>query len=261
MNDKSFKFRYEKLGIPTDVTSAVLRDPTNTFGLQRVGAGGPVLPAGTPMPRISAGYYKLTIDGDSNLMPGATYEYWVEWTVNGLTDRRQKFFVAQPALADPISRYTSYDAFLRRWGTKNVREASEPDNKADEVNLQAVQDAFEFADEDIDDELRGGVVQVPLDFTPWDDFVPRKVRGWADSLAFGYLYEKRGWQEKKVLKNKVQPLVEKAYNEMQMVKNGLLQINAAPAVDSDGDTVSRELGTVDTWYQWYRYPDGVWIRV
>jgi hypothetical protein len=266
MISKRIEFQLKVGGVGQVLPRVVLRSEDGTWAVRRLNPDHDLVLAADPLdpntvamlPEFAGSTeYVYTLN---NLLPVREYEYRIEYDYNGDTDSLYRTFATPDVVVgEPVSIFTSYEAFRLRWGTKNIAEASEPDSKAIEPNLAAVQEAFSFADDEIQDELRGGVLAVPLDFTPWGGIVPRKVQGWAQVLAFGYLYEKRGWQEKKTLKNKVVPLMERTYHEMQLVKNGIIQINAAPAVDSDGDTVTRAVTTVQTWYRWYRYPDGVWL--
>jgi hypothetical protein len=257
MSSRNVKFRYNLNGVPTDVTTAVLRDPTGAFGLRRVSNGAVVLPQNTAIPRISAGRYLLAVPG---LTAGVQYEYWVEWTVGGETDRRQKFFTITSDV-DPVSRYTTYPRFIRKWGTKVVAEATQKESKALEPNLEVVQDAFEFADDEIDTELQGGVLKVPLDFTAWAGYIPAKVKNWADTLALAYAFETRGWQERKNERHRMVGLSQSVYQELQLYKNGLKQMNAATSADTAGTAVSVAGEAAGGVTFWVRYPDGGFVLV
>lgn len=69
-------------GVPTDVTSVVFRDPTNTFGVRRTDNLATVVAAGVSFEHIGTGVYRYVItDPAENL----TYNYWVEVTYAGET--------------------------------------------------------------------------------------------------------------------------------------------------------------------------------
>lgn len=66
-------------GIPTDVDSAVLSDPTGTYGVKRNDTNAVVVADGTPMVRTAAGTYEYAFTNIS----GIAYTAWVEFQYGG----------------------------------------------------------------------------------------------------------------------------------------------------------------------------------
>src|SRR5687767_10513810 len=100
MSTTTIVFRFNVNGSPADVTSAVLRDPTNAFGVRRVDTGATVVAAGTALTHQSTGTYTHAF---ADPAPGLVYNYWVEAVYNGVTYRFEKNLSGPPA-ATSISR-------------------------------------------------------------------------------------------------------------------------------------------------------------
>lgn len=60
----------------------VLSDPTGAFGVKRLDLGESVVPDSTAMDRVGTGLYTYSF---SEPVTGLTYEYWVEFTAEGIT--------------------------------------------------------------------------------------------------------------------------------------------------------------------------------
>ena len=83
----------------------VLRDPTNTFGFKKDVGNEIILPAGTPLPKLSTGIYALAV---VDLVAGQGYTYWLETTVGGNTTTQVKHYIAPPvALSTPVQQMAS----------------------------------------------------------------------------------------------------------------------------------------------------------
>jgi len=77
---------FKRNGEYIDVTSAVLSDPTGTFGVKRDDTDTIIVADGTAMTKVSTGVYTYSFDepiGET----GLTYTYWVEWVYEGRTYR------------------------------------------------------------------------------------------------------------------------------------------------------------------------------
>lgn len=70
--------------VMTDVTSAVLSDPTGTFGVKRDDTDAVVVADGTAMTRVDTGRYEHTF---TEPVAGLTYTYYVEYVYDGATYR------------------------------------------------------------------------------------------------------------------------------------------------------------------------------
>lgn len=75
-------------GVLTDMTSVVLRDPTNTFGLRRTDTLEVLVAAGAAFTHVSTGVYQFIVTDPA---PNLTYNYWVEFVFAGETTRLEKF--------------------------------------------------------------------------------------------------------------------------------------------------------------------------
>jgi hypothetical protein len=160
-----------------------------------------------------------------------------------------------PVVGAPVSPFHTYAEFLSRFGTKNVRRASNKDADSADVDLTAVQSSFWFARDEIYDTFRYGLYAVPFDWTPNGGVVPETVKRWALNLAYGDLYEVRGWSDMTVqvagqrnVPNKIYKLVKDTYMEMGLYRGGIrtmlaLRNTGAPlgitAIRPTGDRVVR----------------------
>jgi hypothetical protein len=69
-------------GVLTDVTTALLSDPTGTYGLKRDDTGATVVADGTAMTKSATGTYTYTF---TDLEDGVAYTAWVEFVYAGQT--------------------------------------------------------------------------------------------------------------------------------------------------------------------------------
>lgn len=93
-------------GVLTDVTSVVLRDAADTFGVRRTDTLAVVVASGTALERVSQGVYEYTF---ADPAAGLTYNYWVEIVYGGQTYRFEKNQSAAGA-ADAASYLTLDEA-------------------------------------------------------------------------------------------------------------------------------------------------------
>ena len=68
-------------GVAADVTSAVLSDPTGSYGVRRTDTGAVVVAAGTALVNDAEGTYTYEFTS----VGGVEYQYYVEWVYNGET--------------------------------------------------------------------------------------------------------------------------------------------------------------------------------
>jgi hypothetical protein len=160
----------------------------------------------------------------------------------------------------PTSPFFTYDQFIRRWGQKNVTVASNKDSTSSEPDLDSVQDAFDVSTSEIYQAFSGGIYAVPLDFTPNDGIVPAMLKHWAMVIAFAYLYDARGQDEKDRAWNKISIQLKNVYMDMAQYRAGLKQLPAelsgeAPQETSQVSAVDVFEASPDWWYT--RYPDAV----
>jgi hypothetical protein len=83
-------------GTPTDVTSAVLSDPTGTFGVKRNDTDAVVVADGTAMTRVSAGTYEYEFTD----VAGVAYSAYVEFVYGGNSYYIESDFDATSAVGD-----------------------------------------------------------------------------------------------------------------------------------------------------------------
>lgn len=255
-------FTHRSSGVLTDVNTIKLSDPTGLYGVKRVDTGAIVVPDGKDILRESLGVYSftllptVTVDQLLPLVPDVEYEYWIEWTYNGGTRWQDRLFTAKDAVTTATNPYTTWERFKRKWGEKNITTASNKDGKALTPDFEVVQDAFDHATDEIHDSLRGGVVAVPLDFTAYSDDIPACVREWVHVLAYAHMYDSRGFEDTNKFVNKLAKMVMNIYAEINFVKLGIRQLNAAPATDSLGNVSTVGGSHVDVTGRCWRYVDG-----
>jgi hypothetical protein len=69
-------------GVPADVTSIVLRDPSNTYGIRRTDTLAIVVAAGVSFTHVSTGVYSYQFTEPA---AGLDYQYSIEWVYDGIT--------------------------------------------------------------------------------------------------------------------------------------------------------------------------------
>jgi hypothetical protein len=95
--------------VPTDVTSAVLSDPTNAFGVKRNDTNAVVVANNTAMTRVSAGTYEYEFSD----ITGVSYTAYVEMVYAGSTYNFEVDFAARTS---PNSGTVSYLSLVDRVG-------------------------------------------------------------------------------------------------------------------------------------------------
>jgi hypothetical protein len=96
-------------GVPTDVTSARLSDPTGTYGVKRNDNNNVVVADGTVMTRISAGVYEYAFED----IVAVSYTAYVEFVYDGATYHFEVDFLARSTTSGMT---TSYASLLERVG-------------------------------------------------------------------------------------------------------------------------------------------------
>ena len=76
-------------GVPTDVTSVVLSDPTGAYGIQRRDTAVVIVAAGTAFTRISAGVYSFTTPPLDAIPYGTLLDIWVQYV--STTDGKERY--------------------------------------------------------------------------------------------------------------------------------------------------------------------------
>jgi hypothetical protein len=102
---KTLQFIFKIGTILTDVTSIVLRDPTNTYGIQRNDTSAAIVAAGTALTHLSTGLYAYTF---TEPQAGLNYDYWLEYEYAGNTKRLKQTLETVIGNVVPIPAQTTY---------------------------------------------------------------------------------------------------------------------------------------------------------
>lgn len=86
MSSTTFQFVHRVNGVLTDATTVLMSDPTGAFGARRTDTSAAVVADGTAMTRVSAGVYQYELTDPA---AGLTYEWWAEYTYDGITNRAE----------------------------------------------------------------------------------------------------------------------------------------------------------------------------
>jgi hypothetical protein len=210
----------------------VFADPVNTFGIKRNDTDQVLVPAGTPLPNLGPGIYQY---GLVEPVSSLAYTYWIRWTFLGVTQSRE--FNVTGVLAIPLSIYFTWDEFVRRWGLKNIAIASNKQNVNANPDMNAVQDAFDYAYGEIQESFRGSMYSIPLSFVPNAGVVPPRVKRWAMIIAYADLYDVRGWTDQDRTGNKISKLLKNTYDEMGLYRAGVRILPAVADATSGGNLV------------------------
>jgi hypothetical protein len=96
-------------GVPVNVTSALLSDPTGTFGVKRNDTNATVVPDGTAMTLVSTGTYQYEFSD----IVGVNYTAYVEFVYDGATYHFELDFAAR---SSSVSGPVSYSSLVSRVG-------------------------------------------------------------------------------------------------------------------------------------------------
>ncbi|MFZ5829467.1 MAG: hypothetical protein ACOY3P_05235, partial [Planctomycetota bacterium] len=99
-------------GVLTDVTSAVLRDATGTYGVKRDDTDEVVVASGTAMTHVSTGVYEYTFEEPA---AGLTYAGWVEFVYAGSTYRFEHEVTGSVSMAEMAVSYESLRRAIARF--------------------------------------------------------------------------------------------------------------------------------------------------
>jgi len=99
-------------GALIDVTSAILNNPTGTYGVKRDDTDEVIVAAGTPLTKTGTGIYTFSFDEPEG-ETGLTYTYWIEWVYLGRTYRTEHSITG--AVEDdltPTRLFTKYSTWI-----------------------------------------------------------------------------------------------------------------------------------------------------
>jgi hypothetical protein len=83
-------FTHSVDGVPTTADSVLLSDPTGTYGMRRSDTAALIVADDTALVEGDTGEYSYEVD-DELLEDALTYDFWVEFTYDGETNRVQRF--------------------------------------------------------------------------------------------------------------------------------------------------------------------------
>lgn len=124
---------YKVEGVPTTVTSAVLSDPTGTYGVKRNDTNVVVTADGTAMTEASTGQYEYTFDEPE---AGLAYTAYVEFVRDGLTTWIEADFPIVAAGASGVITHTTLRleiADFLGWTRSSGNWDTDEDARLDEV--------------------------------------------------------------------------------------------------------------------------------
>jgi hypothetical protein len=118
MSTTTFEFTHRVNGTLTDATSVVMSDPTGAFGARRTDTAATVVADGTAMTRISAGVYQYELTDPA---AGLTYEWWAEYTYDGITNRAEFTEAGGSGEAEASTGdYVDFDRYRDWYGELNA---------------------------------------------------------------------------------------------------------------------------------------------
>jgi hypothetical protein len=112
-------FVWKVNGVPTDVTSAVLADPTDAYGVERTDNNAVVVVADTPLVKTATGTYAYTFTDPAG---GLTYHYYVKVVYDGVTYHVEKQQSGEGSDDSPTT-YGTRAGIEGIYGTTNVSGA------------------------------------------------------------------------------------------------------------------------------------------
>lgn len=224
MATKRITFKFRPGGVLTDVDFVGFSDPTGTYGVRRSDTEEVIVEAEavtTLFENIGTGIYVADLE---DLDDGVIYDYWIAWTYDGATNHQNGEFTAAGGELPTCYMFT-YGEFTRRFGTDNIRMASNKENDDLDVNYTAVQDSMDYAVSFI--ETRLVIYATPL------SVVEPVVKDWAMVVAFENLYNSRGRHSGDTVGNSYRGMVKDIEDQIAMYARGgfRLQADLATGVD------------------------------
>jgi phage gp36-like protein len=131
------------------------------------------------------------------------------------------FEITATVLEEPAACYLfNLEDLIERFGERNVREASNRDNVNGAINLITVQQAMDYACNQIHNALP--LYEVPLVFA--DNVVSPTVKEWAMVICFENMFGARGDDDKG--NNPYRKLVDNVYKEMSLYGTPIRSLTA-----------------------------------
>lgn len=190
MSDKTINFILKVEGALTDATSVKLSDPTATFGARRQDTGDIIVADGADLTHDSTGVYSYAFTG---LVSGKVYEYWVEWTYGGVTNRDEREFTA--GVNEASGDYTNQAALVAFQSQDNIDIEADIVGSEQPADIEAgVQSGIDLAESEINLRILQRGLTVPwleaTDATLWAE-----LQSIATILAYVKIHAKRSQRE------------------------------------------------------------------
>lgn len=213
--------RWKVDGVLTDVASAVLADPTATYGVRNTATSATVIASGAAMTHAATGVYTYN---DSSLSDAVGYSWYAKVTD---TDGQVLYFpFTKSAIAGTAVSgvYANSGDIINLFGEDNVIAWSNLDNTVtDAIDSVRTQTALTYADSEIDNFFRDGPYTVPLSVGSG----VATVTNWAAVIAGVWLYNNRGQATEGQAANQYQQMLAGVRSQMALYKGGTLRLNAA----------------------------------
>jgi len=219
MSNTIINWSFDQNSIATDPSSVLLEDPQGGYGLIRKDTNGVVVPAGTPLVRLSKGVYEYSFVDPA---PNLEYRYYIKTVVAGEVTFYERDYSRAGQVAAPLTgRYSSEECLYSKFGQDNIlRWATRSDAEtADEISAR-IQNAIDYADDFVDDSIRGGPYHLPF----VDPDIPRTIKDLACTIAGIQLYEARGYEDFEEGGNRLTANKVEAYTQLASIRSGRGQL-------------------------------------
>jgi hypothetical protein len=252
---KTLYLRRQVDGLPADVTSVALADPTGTYGVRRADTGALVIASGVAMAHASTGVYTFT---DPLLSPTVAYQWYAKITNTDGSVEYEPY--TSPAAS---THYGSRAGSESIFGAANLATWADKDSNGDAAAIAAAIDAMQTV---FDNEIiaRAADLRAPLPL-PGDAQYSRLVT-YEDTAVGVALYGGRG-RDPKEPKNDYDSLLAAADRGLTaaLLANRALRgvtgtWETAPAAIASGTNVA----AADRWgnqpylWGWGAWWPGVW---
>lgn len=218
---------YHRVGAPlvlTNVTSVVLSDPTDTFGVERDDTSAVVVANNTALTQVSTGVYEHAFT-DPAL--GLEYTYWLEWVYNGSTYRQE--FHKHGSEAESSGTWADSEDVENIYGLENVRLWSNLTATFTDTDYGRVGLALEWADAYIHSKLSDSRYLIPLvrpDDSALSGWTLTILKDMSAKLAGYWVYIHRGFRDTENTDNKLQKIKDDVDEMLQDILDDDINLDA-----------------------------------
>lgn len=247
MATKTLEIKFKVDGVLTNATSALLSDPTGTFGVKRNDTNAVVVADGTAMTNAATGIYRYTFTKPAD---GLTYTWWAEILYAGSTYRFERLFEDSPT-ADTWY-YSDRTGVLTVQDVANITVVWDQDNDGTEDIGLMTSDGV-TADGYIDLALVNlgrtiGANDHAVDVTAASAYIVSALRDISNHLTVWYGWHHRGGIERVAKPNEISGLMSgyKAYADEQLAKLAgvLIRLDEDDTTTTPG--VFESVGVIDS---------------